>query len=208
MIFFVANPKGIEQIRKASMNMDNQSGVQILVMAFGALMFIIMSNSGAASTAISREGQNLFVCKYIPMSYKKQIMAKALSGIILTSINVVLFVILGALVAKLPISILIAITILGFLGVLTTAFIGIFIDLNFPKLQWDNEQKAVKQNMNLMLNMLITAVLAGLTIFLVIMLSMDLWLSFGLMALIYGVIAAVMYYVVSTLGAKVFNSIE
>jgi len=210
-LFFIPvlfNPEGFGDLKKYTVNIDNQAGGLILPIAFGVMMFIIMSNSGAASTAISREGQNLFVCKYIPMSYRKQIMAKALSGIILTSISVVMFVVIAAVMFKLPVILLILMAVLGFLGVIATSFIGIFIDLNFPKLQWENEQKAVKQNMNLMLNMLITAAVAALIIFIVIKLGLGMWAAFGMIAALYGVLSLAIYFTISTSGAKIFSNIE
>jgi ABC-2 type transport system permease protein len=48
---------------------------------------------------------------------------------------------------------------------------GIFFELNWPKLNWDNEQRAVKQNMNVLYGMIVSVVAAALAIALVITLQ-------------------------------------
>jgi ABC-2 type transport system permease protein len=49
------------------------------------------------------------------------------------------------------------------------------IDLWLPKLVWDNEQKAVKQNMNGLFNMLVSIAFAAALFFLVNWIGLGLW---------------------------------
>jgi len=103
---------------------------------------------GVASTAISREGQNLFIMKYLPTSYTTQLNAKAASGLIIM-LPVLLFIIVPAQVFfNAPIWLFAGGTLLAVLGMLFVNYLGLYIDLSRPKLTWDNEQAAVKQNLN------------------------------------------------------------
>ena len=49
-------------------------------------------------------------------------------------------------------------------GLLMTSMTGIIIDMHNPKLTWDSEQAAVKQNFNVMLNMLAALVAGGVVV--------------------------------------------
>ena len=178
-----------------------------LAVAFGITMFISMANPTAA-TSISREGENIFVCKYLPMSYKKQIMAKAISGIILTLVGLVVLIIMAIVVINPPAIVIILTLVIGILGIIFSAFTGIFIDLNFPKLHWDNEQKAVKNNMNVLFNMLIGAIIGGISVYLVIKFKLTMWGAFSAFTLIFLILDLILYYLLSTVGVKLYRKIE
>ena len=67
------------------------------MISFAAASFLGGSN-GTTSTSISREGQELYVKKYLPVSYRQQLTAKVLSGFVLglaAVIMMVLFAVLG-----------------------------------------------------------------------------------------------------------------
>ena len=69
----------------------------IIVISFAAASFLGGSN-GTTSTSISREGQELYGKKYLPVSYRQQLTAKVLSGFVLglaAVIMMVLFAVLG-----------------------------------------------------------------------------------------------------------------
>jgi ABC-2 type transport system permease protein len=179
----------------------------ILAVTFGISLFVSTSN-GITATAISREGQNLYVNKYLPMRYKDQIMAKVLSGIILSYSGIVLILVLIEAVAKLPLYMILLMLVISLFGVTFTAFTGIFIDLYSPKLNWDNEQKAVKQNFNTVINMFLGIILAVLLGFLFIMFKVDMWYIFSIIVGVFGVINLILYNLINTLGEKLFNKIE
>ena len=55
----------------------------ILGLVFGVFLAVIAffgGSNGIAATAISREGQNLYVKHYLPISYRHQLIAKVLTG--------------------------------------------------------------------------------------------------------------------------------
>ena len=63
-------------------------------------------------------------------------------------------IIFGILVLKISIWLSLLILAVVWLPVLYTSLTGLLIDLYNPKLDWDSEQKAVKQNINVLYNML------------------------------------------------------
>lgn len=175
--------------------------------AFGVIMFISVANP-TACTAISREGNNIGVCKFLPISYKKQIMAKILSAVLLNFIGLGLLIITAMVIIVPPVYMIVMLVILSVIATFFTSFAGILIDLSFPKLNWDNEQRAVKNNLNVLILMFLGFVIGGLTIFAIIQLNLSLWAAFAVLAVLYGVLDIVLYFIVSTLGVKMFSKIE
>ena len=80
--------------------------------------------------------------------------------------------------------------------------------MNFPKLQWDTEQKAVKQNMNVLILMLLGFVIGGLTIAAIVIANLSLWQAFGVIVVIYGAFRCVLYWLIKTYGISKFKMIE
>jgi ABC-2 type transport system permease protein len=133
-----------------------------LVAIFAFTMFLSTANA-VTSTSISREGSNLFVMKYLPVPIERQIRHKVMSGFWLSWFAMIL--ILGFLAYfKVPWTVLLLSLILSVNGILMTSMTGIIIDMHNPKLTWDSEQAAVKQNFNVMLNMLAALVAGGVVV--------------------------------------------
>jgi len=126
-----------------------------------AMSFIVMSSLGIlaanmvtiTSTAISREGKNFFVMKYIPMSYRTQLNAKAFSGIIISFVVLLFYLAALIVIISPPIHLILICVLLALPNLVTINYLGLLIDLAKPKLVWDNEQVAVKQNWNAIIPM-------------------------------------------------------
>lgn len=178
----------------------------IIAAAFGVMIFISVTNP-TACTAISREGSNLFVCKYLPVSFRKQLMAKVWSYMILNSIGLGLIIIIAMVLAVPPVYLLIMLIVLAILVTVLSAFIGILVDVSFPKLEWDTEQRAVKQNMNVLIVMVLGWVIGGLTIFGVLQLGLNIWGTFGVIAGALLIIDVILYFVLGSYGVKAFRKL-
>jgi ABC-2 type transport system permease protein len=199
------NGVDIAQLR-VFLNGGGYDGI-ILAVAFAVVMFTSGSN-GVTSTSISRDGESFFINKFLPVSYLDQIMGKSLAGILLGIVAMLSMLIVYVVIALPPLYLIALIVLTGLLGIVFTSFAGIIIDLNFPKLHWDNEQKAVKQNMNLLVNMLISMVVAAIVLVPVVMLKLKLWVVFGLLVAVFGILDAVLYYLVKSIGVNLFDKIE
>jgi ABC-2 type transport system permease protein len=204
----ISQPKLLEDIRNASQLADNPAILGIGVAAGFALGVFLAATTGITSTSISREGQNLYVSKYLPLRYRDQIMAKVLSGVILNFIGVAIAVSVAFALINPPVYALTLIAVAALQGSLLMAFSGIFIDLHFPKLDWDNEQKAVKQNFNLMINMFLGVLVGAAVIFITVRFALNLNHAFGLIMAAGTIFNIVLYRTLSTYGERLYMSIE
>lgn len=179
----------------------------ILVIAFAAILFASGTN-GVTATAISREGTNVFINKYIPISYTEQIMGKVMAGVLLGICALICMLIMAAVIFAIPLYMIVLIAIIGLLGVFFTSFVGILIDLNYPKLYWDNEQKAVKQNMNVVVSIIISMIVAAVVIAPTAILKLNVWMAFGGVLLVFGIANAVLYGLIKSVGVSLFEKLE
>jgi ABC-2 type transport system permease protein len=134
----------------------------LLAVLVGASAFIA-SSIPITSTAISREGKSLYFAKYIPMSMHKQLKAKAYSGMLFSGISILLLVLVGILIGA-SITVSIAALVIGMIAMAAISYAGLLIDVGNPKLEWINEQQAIKQNMNSLLSMLVGVLFGAIAI--------------------------------------------
>jgi ABC-2 type transport system permease protein len=185
-----------------------QRVLAIVLAVIFAISVVFSGGNGIASTSISRDGQNLYISKYIPLSFKDQIIARIMPGFILSSISVLLTLGVAFFAIELVPELIITGLIVSVLGILLTSFVGILLELKFPKLNWDNEEKAVKQNLNYMVVMFGSIILAGAVVVLIVLLTLSFWYAFAAIVLIFGGIDLGLYYLILNKGKKWFDSIE
>ena len=188
--------------------MQKQGISGMVFVAFFGVMLFISSSNGIAATSISREGENIFFNKYIPVSYQTQIMAKVIVGVIMGVVGMLSISIVAVIIFKLALSLVALICVTSFLAILFGNFVGIIIDLYNPKLHWDNEQKAVKNNLNLLLSMVICIAFGGLTAFAMIKLNLNLIQVVVSLVAVYGLLDSLLYLFLKKIGSKIFSKIE
>ncbi|EEG78015.1 putative ABC transporter permease subunit [Dethiobacter alkaliphilus] len=107
----------------------------------------------AASSSFSREGKLFWVSQVIPIPPKKQIQGKILYSFILASLTLPIVVLMSLIM--LPWSLTELLIVLG--GGMVLSFpaitLSLLIDFMRPYLTWDSPQKAIKQNINVVLAM-------------------------------------------------------
>jgi len=190
-------------------NMMADNKIAGLIIGIGFAFFLFASGGNpTASTAISREGSNLYVLKYLPVPYSKPLVAKALTGALTSMISVVLILPVAIFLIKLPIILAVQLFILSVPAVLFGNFAGLIIDTFSPKLNWDNEQKAVKQNMNSFLSMLLNFVVAGIIVAVSIFFEVNVLVMFGSLLVIFIVLDIILYRILITKGSKWLSNIE
>lgn len=163
-----AQPEMMNNIEMVSNLVKDHKFMGLITGVSLAVSLFISSSNGITSTAISREGKNLYIIKYIPVSYNTQITAKLLSGMIMSTIAIVMMLLVGIILIKPPTYLPVIILFLSLPAIAFISIVGIIIDLNSPKLNWDNEVKAVKQNFNVVITLLIGMITAAVIGFLVI----------------------------------------
>ncbi|MFA9422191.1 MAG: hypothetical protein ACERLG_01345 [Sedimentibacter sp.] len=120
-------------------------------LAGGFLLFTTVNPT--ASTSFSREGSTFWITRIIPVTSKNQIIGRSISPMILQAVTIL--VVSVGIRFYIPIGIpnIIIAAILGIIGAIPLILIGLFIDISRPLLNWDNPQRAVKQNMNVLISM-------------------------------------------------------
>jgi len=119
-----------------------------------------------------------------------------------------LMVIPAAVLIKAPVYFTILVLAASFAAMLLTGMMGLMIDLLNPKLDWDTEQMAVKQNMNLLYNMLASMVIGFGLIALTFMLRLEIAAAAVLFSGIVILGCAGMYYLMKTYGTVRFRELE
>jgi ABC-2 type transport system permease protein len=135
------------------------------------------------------------------------LIAKILPGFILGYVSVLIMVLLAVFMFKMPIWLGLLILLVGWLPVLFTCLTGLLIDVYNPKLDWDSEQKAVKQNVNVLYNMLAGIIPGVLTIILVTFLPSLPTILIVLTAL-YGLLCYIIAKLLFTQGVKQLIRLE
>jgi ABC-2 type transport system permease protein len=130
--------------------------------AVGVAIMIIFASSanGIGATAISREGYQINYLKALPIPATALLFAKLTAGTYLALIaGAVLFV--TGIIIGFPLPHLITALPIGCMAAVLPQLIGLLIDLTRPYLSWDNEVKAIKQNMNVIYTMILS-IMAGI----------------------------------------------
>lgn len=155
-----AEEDGMSLMALLTMMQGNVSMLDVMLILTAALMVTSWVNPMIA-TAISREGGRLPIAKYIPVSARTQLWAKlavslTINGIAILLMSIAALVLLGIQYLGAVLGALV----LSNLFSLASGCIALTVDAARPKLQWQNEQQAMKQNMNQMLAMLLVLLLA------------------------------------------------
>lgn len=211
-IFFVlpivAQPGGIKDVRNLSKFISQGDNGCVVISISFLISVIISALNCITSTSISREGENLFFMKYIPVNYKKQINAKVLSGITMGFVGVFFMIIVSIFLLRPSFTITLLVVIVSVIGIILSSETGMILDLYFPKLIWDNEQKAVKQNLNVIINLAISAALSGACVYVTTKFRLKLVTVFLIIILVYGAIDYILYLFLMTLGVKQLKNLE
>lgn len=134
--------------------------LDVMLILTAALMITSWVNPIVA-TAISREGRRMPIAKYIPVSPRTQLWAKLSVSLTINAVAMLLMGVAALLVLGTRyLGAVLGAMVLANLFSLSTGCIALTVDASRPVLQWQNEQQAMKQNMNQMLTMLLVLLLA------------------------------------------------
>lgn len=166
---------------------------------------ICIMTGGAASTALSREGKDFIVSKYIPVDYKTQLYSKILSYLCINEIGAIIIALGLILVKASPILLLLGlISAIGSIVLIT--FFGLYLDFRSPKLTWDNERAMLKSNYMPLIIMLIAFILGVILIVASIFLK-NYIIIFGISMAIILIGSFILYKMLVKLAYKVYCEI-
>ena len=168
-VILVAAFLGIDnQLDKIRLFVQSISSENIVIVAALAISMFISASNGITSSAISREGTYFYVNKYLPVQYNKIICAKLFAGVVISLAGCILILFLALILFKFSFTVFVLSVILSLPGILFASQIGLLMDVNYPKLTWDNEYKPVKQNMNILINLFVSSMVGGIAILITI----------------------------------------
>lgn len=199
------NGGGMEQIKMFANVIKNPSITPLVVAIVVAFIVFTACSNAIAATAISREGKDIIFSKYIPVNYITQIMSKVFTGFIMGVIGMIMLLIVAIILIK-PSFVIIILTIsIGLIATLFSNLVGITVDLNNPKLQWDSEQKAVKQNLNVVITWVPSLLFSGVTVAIVHIFKLSLVNTSILLVVLYGSMDLVLYKFLKGRATKFYN---
>ncbi len=153
----------LSKLKNLVTSTDNNTLIIIFMFVIGVSILLPALNS-IASSSFSREGKNFYFMKYIPMDYSSQVYVKLLVSFIIAFIGVNVFSLIFYLVIGLKVSLSFIFLIISFLAILFICSLGIIIDSINPKLVWDDELNALRENSN-------NFIVMGISIFVFIVLA-------------------------------------
>lgn len=187
---------------------SSPNGQKIILTAIVGLVAFLASSNGITATSLSREGKEFYISKFIPLASKHKLQAKLLSGYIFGIIASLLIVIAANII--LPMSPFLAGTILAvsLIAMIPILEAGLLIDIFNPKLDWDNEQKAVKQNLNVVFSMIFAILLCAGIIYIQFKFIDSFNLAVIFMLACFGLAAAVLYHLLMSRGIEQYEKLE
>lgn len=124
-----------------------------LVLGATAVLMLVANLNAIGSTSFSREGKCFWIQRSLPIGYKDQIIGRVLASLLVQLIGVISLVASFNYIISLSLKNIILITLLGLLGSIPITQIGLVIDILRPLLVWDNPQRAMKQNLNVLISL-------------------------------------------------------
>ena len=177
----------------------------ILVVAMGAF------TTSITSSMISLEGRNYYYLKSLPVSPKKILMAKVYASSLLTIPAFILGDILLFIKFKLNLICMILILLLTVLMPLVSHFVGLIINLKFPKLEYENIAEVVKQSISAFASVMLGFVfllLTSLLIYFFTKIEINSIAILFMMTIIFLIMDLTLYFYLVNRGTYLFNNLD
>ena len=121
-----------------------------------AAVCILTSFCMMASCSVSMEGHDIWIYQTMPLDPYTILMAKIKLHMLLTGIPALVCVIVTGIFAGAKFFTLIIMIVFTEMYIAATAFLELKADLKRPKINWTNENQAVKNNLNVFVDMLVS----------------------------------------------------
>jgi ABC-2 type transport system permease protein len=197
---------GEESLKELSF-LNKGNPILLTLGVVGINVFTIAANM-TSPTAISREGNEFYISKYIPVSPKEQLLGKAIHAFVITETGVILTTLSFGFILKMDILYTFIAIIISTIASLSIIEISLIIDLFRPYFNWNNPQKAVKQNLNGVLSMFLNFLWSVLIIFLVGKFIKNSTFAYLTLIISFLVLGIVFYKVLISFGTKRYGEIE
>ncbi|MBV1758179.1 MAG: hypothetical protein KMY55_10100 [Dethiosulfatibacter sp.] len=152
-----------------------QTNIKLFAFGLAGAYMLFAALNPTASTTFSREGKTFYITRIIPVAARDHIIGRALAPILMQIFSIIVISFGIRFYIPIDFSTILISGFLGFAASLPVILSGILVDINRPLLDWDNPQRAVKQNMNVIIAMAIGAIMAlGIGFLTYLMINLDL----------------------------------
>lgn len=166
LLFHFTGDKGALKAFIRMYGMGKERADMILLMVVVSVAFIATALNSVASTSFTREGQHLSLIKYIPVSYRTQMLAKASVSFIFTYPALVATDVIICIYMNVPVMTGVLLAILMLAAHVISVIVGMNLDSSAPYTEWDDEYSALRGNLNVFFNMAIMMLLSVFVILL------------------------------------------
>jgi ABC-2 type transport system permease protein len=118
----------------------------------GGFMFFGVLNPTAPS-AFSREGKTFWITRIIPVKTTDHIIGKGIPPMLLQIMTIIIVSLGIRFYIPVDLASLLTSALIGLAGSIPIVLAGLAVDISRPLLDWDNPQRAVKQNLNVLISM-------------------------------------------------------
>lgn len=186
-----------------------QFGIDFAVIIL-CIIQLLFTLSNISITAISREGKNAILMKYIPVSLYKQFVYKNIPQIVLNTIIILtVLVTIYSLAPTIPIIYLLVLFVIAMLINIVNSYLMVIVDLKRPNLDWDSEAIVMKQNNNKLLQYITTIVIiVFLSYFSKVCVDINLNIALGVLMIIFAIVLIIIQKYVKMNAAKLFKNIN
>ena len=183
---------------------NNTSIIVFLLIAMAGFMTSI------TNSVISLEGKNINILKSLPVKAKTILMSKIYSSLIITTPPILIGDIILFIRFKLGILEMILLLLLSILIPLVSHFIGIIVNLKYPKLDWENQAEVVKQSTSSFVAVMIGMILLVISAFTVLNLieTVSHTIILLIATIIFIIINCILYLYLNKTGKKQFNKLS
>lgn len=198
----LTDPNGLNMPKEMIMS---HLSIFIFVLLLAASFMTSITNA-----VISLEGKSFNILKSLPVKTKTILMSKIYSSMILTSPILILGTIILCIKLKISIVESIMLIILSLIVPLVSHFVGILVNLRYPKLDFENSSEVVKQSISAYVAVTIGMVLLITTVMIVFSLIEKISTILILLGsiIIYMIINIILYLYLINKGVKEFNSLS
>ena len=184
-----------------------ESNIPILIfMLISATSFL----TSITNSVISLEGRNINILKSLPIKTKTILMSKIYSSLLLTTPVLIIGTIILIIRFKISIIESILLLILSVLIPLVSHFIGLIVNLKYPKLDAENSTEVVKQSASSFISVMIGMLLLIISVIIItkIIGIINPVLLLTISVIIYIIIDITLYLYLINKGTKDFNNIS
>ncbi len=192
-------------------NIDFASIPKEYIMSLVLLLTIFFSTIvTTTASSLSLEGRQFWILKSAPLATSDIFKAKILVNLIIAFPSIIINAIIIAIIFKANIFYVFLLFILPILNNINVGGFGLFFNILFPRFDWDNPVKVVKQSISVFLTMLSGIILTAfiVVVFIIVVNLINYLFAYLLSFVSMLLILILIYFLLKNIGVKRYNAIQ